>query len=246
MVAGTVSADGSNFVDFNGYFRAGTAQQRETGREACFQLAGAAAKYRLGNECDVYGEFMFGKDAWKATNGATFRANLMVNAWKPEVGGGTLNGTDMNINQLYIEGRDIPELNGAKAWMGRRFYKRRIVHITDFFYNSPTGTGFGLEDYRAFGGAKLSYAYLGNNGAGDSVGATRHNVQLNEIPLYAGGTLDFAINRVGGKANQPPVGSSNTGTSYLVEWTHKIGELGVCAAEPRPVIRLRGVNVKGG
>lgn len=221
-LAGGASADDKKIVDFNGYMRAGMAQKDESGRAGCFQLAGTAAKYRLGNECDFYGEYMLGKDAFKAANGTILRANMMFNAVGGLIGGGTLNNSHYDINQMYLEARDMPGLGTAKIWAGRRFYKRRMVHITDFFYNSPSGTGFGIEDYTVMDTAKLSYAYMDNNGADDPVGATRHNIQLNDIPLYAGGTLDIAVNHVTDSTNHKPKGNTHSGSNYLVEWAHKL------------------------
>lgn len=41
-----------------GYLRALSGLNSEGSRAACFQLVGSQAKYRLGNECEVYGELL--------------------------------------------------------------------------------------------------------------------------------------------------------------------------------------------
>ena len=65
-------------IDFGGYIRSGFGTSSEGGKEACFGLAGASSKYRLGNECETYGELKFGGEAFKAANGTTFRINTLV------------------------------------------------------------------------------------------------------------------------------------------------------------------------
>ena len=48
-------------VDVQNYLRANAAANSEGGGQTCFGLAGAGAKYRLGNECGVYGEMLLGQ-----------------------------------------------------------------------------------------------------------------------------------------------------------------------------------------
>jgi len=43
-------------LDFSGYVRAGSGGNTKKGAQQCFQLSGAAAKYRLGNECEQLSE----------------------------------------------------------------------------------------------------------------------------------------------------------------------------------------------
>ena len=45
--------------EFHGYFRSGYALNSEGGQQVAFQAPGAGAKYRLGNEAETYGEFIF-------------------------------------------------------------------------------------------------------------------------------------------------------------------------------------------
>ena len=40
-------------LDFHGYMRSGIGATAGGGDQACFQAAGAPAKYRLGNECET-------------------------------------------------------------------------------------------------------------------------------------------------------------------------------------------------
>src|SRR6266704_2556668 len=45
--------------EFHGYFRSGYGLNSEGGQQVAFQAPGADAKYRLGNEAETYGEFIF-------------------------------------------------------------------------------------------------------------------------------------------------------------------------------------------
>ena len=51
-----------DFVDINGYFRAGYGRDDKGGPQVAFQAPGALSKYRLGNEAENYGELTFGKN----------------------------------------------------------------------------------------------------------------------------------------------------------------------------------------
>src|SRR6516164_458024 len=45
--------------EFHGYFRSGYGLNSQGGEQVAFQAPGAGAKYRLGNEAETYGEFIF-------------------------------------------------------------------------------------------------------------------------------------------------------------------------------------------
>src|SRR5947207_10141468 len=45
--------------EFHGYFRSGYGLNGAGGEQVAFQAPGAGAKYRLGNEAETYGEFIF-------------------------------------------------------------------------------------------------------------------------------------------------------------------------------------------
>ena len=71
--AGTaVQAQG---LEFHGYVRTGTGVTSEGGKQACFGIA--PAKYRLGNECETYGEVAFALPFGKS-DGAWAKYNLML------------------------------------------------------------------------------------------------------------------------------------------------------------------------
>lgn len=204
LMAGTLLASHSAFaLDYNGYFRANTGSNSEKGGQACFGLAGAGSKYRLGNECGVYGELTLGQEVAKTEDGSIFKANVMFSLNNNQVSDPSLksNTSDIGLPQVYVSAANVPELGGATAWMGRRYYKREDLHITDFFYWNPSGFGAGLEDLPiGSGGLKFSYALLrDDNHTGNTVplnggnSATRHDFQLRGLQVNPGGQLEFGV-----------------------------------------------------
>ena len=55
IALGATGAAQAADVDFHGYGRSGIGSTTGGGDQACFQAAGAPAKYRLGNECAITG-----------------------------------------------------------------------------------------------------------------------------------------------------------------------------------------------
>lgn len=195
-----VLAHPASALDYSGYFRANTGSNSAKGGQACFGLAGAGSKYRLGNECGIYGEFMLGQEVARTDDGSIFKANIMLNLSNNQVSDPSLksSSSDIGLPQIYLAASNLPELAGATAWMGRRYYKREDIHLIDFFYWNPSGIGAGLEDLPlGDNGLKFSYALLRDdshtypigNGAGDS--ATRHDLQLRGLKTNPGGQLEF-------------------------------------------------------
>jgi maltoporin len=69
--------------EFHGYFRSGDGLNGEGGRQVAFQAPGAGAKFRLGNEAETYGEFIFVNN-WlnpeRASDKAWIRTEVMLEA----------------------------------------------------------------------------------------------------------------------------------------------------------------------
>jgi maltoporin len=195
-------------VSLHGYFRTGIGVSSEGGRMVCFQLPGAPVKYRLGNECDQYAEFLFSVPAYVGEDGVVARANVMLALYQPSSNGygpsllSPASGADWIVQQLWFDFKGIDFLKGGTPWVGRRFYKREDIHIQDFFYYNPSGLGGGIEDIE-LGKMKLSYAAFavddppvagGGPGAPQSDIGIRNDLQLRGIPLHPGGTLNVGAN----------------------------------------------------
>jgi len=208
-------------VDFHGYLRSGVGATAGGGDQACFQAAGAPAKYRLGNECETYAEIGLGQEVWSEGNRSFYVDSMIAyrsdqgNDW--EAGGTDTDDGENNpfdeagttsIRQFNVVGKNlIPSLPGAAIWAGKRYYKRHDVHINDYYYWDVSGPGAGIEDID-LGFAKASVAWIRNtdgdwvyqgSGTGTNLANDTLDFRLAEIDVNPGGKLEIGYDY--GKAN---------------------------------------------
>jgi maltoporin len=189
--AGLVGVTSAHAVDWTGYMRGGPAATSESGKSRqCYGIG--ELKYRLGNECDFYGEFQLAQ-AMKA-DGVDFNAVLMTNYYSPA----TESNSNYGIEQAYVEMKGVDIAPQALFWMGKR-RDRDDVHIVDTFFTNMSGVGAGVENidvgfgkfgfagYKADTPAQQIDGQLntaaGNNGVG------RLHAQLYDIPVNPDGKL---------------------------------------------------------
>lgn len=166
----------NNFMDFNGYFRAGYGRDQQGGPQPAFQAPGAFSKYRLGNEAETYGELIFGKNwyvpdmfspdapprADGTPTGPIARAQVRVAFYDPYGGNGSSSSFQTSLPEAWAEiGNVFPAQPEVKFWAGDRFYRRQDIHINDFFFYNMSGAGGGVEDFETPIG-KLALAWIGN------------------------------------------------------------------------------------
>ncbi len=181
-------------LDITGYARGALGGNGQSGGLACFKLAGAMTKYRMGNECEFYGEVLFEQGLNKLENDSEIKAHVMVSAYQPMTERKILDASANHLSfvQAYMSWDKVPVLAGGSLWAGRRYYKREGVHITDFFYWNPSGLGAGFEDMNV-GDLKLSYAWFIEDNENQLHKATRHDLQLRGIPTNANGQLELGL-----------------------------------------------------
>lgn len=128
-----------------GYFRTGVGWNDDGGPQRCFQLPGARTKYRLGNECETYGELggrlSFGENGSGAQVTLTLRGSLLATPINDH------DDIDIFGEEAWIGVSRVTDAAAwaeAEFWAGHRFYKRHDVHINDFYYWDATGTGLGV------------------------------------------------------------------------------------------------------
>ncbi len=154
--------------EFHGYFRSGYGLNSKGGQQVAFQAPGAGAKYRLGNETETYGEFIFvnnwlnpedhNNKAWLKTE-VMIEANTGNYATYPNFPGNVGND-QFRLREAFVRGGNILKSQpDAKFWAGERYYRRQHIEIDDFYPLDMSGYGAGLEDWNLRIG-KMSVAYL--------------------------------------------------------------------------------------
>src|SRR5574341_855821 len=169
-------------VDWGGYFRAGPGASKKDASRACYGLPGEGMKYRLGNECDFYGEFMLSQGA--KADGVEYKANLMTNLWEGNTNGDT---SKVGINQMFVEAKGFDIAPTANFWIGKRFYGRADVHIVDTFFTNMSGVGAGVNEVAA-GPGKLAFAYF-HSDLDTQKSGNRLNAELYDLGVNPGGKL---------------------------------------------------------
>jgi len=222
--------------EFHGYLRSGSGASSEGGREVCFGInngvfggkVGSAG--RLGNECETYGELAF--DAALGENGGIgFKLHTMLALVTNQTS--DFEQYAPAWRQTWVEATNIGSgaLSNASAWVGKRYYKRRDVHIVDFFQSADTGPGAGIENID-LGVGKFAYAIMRNNGESNNA-ATNHDLRLEGINVNPGGSLAFTLNIVGknkvdgsvtttdakGNKTTTQLGDSKSGSAFGVAHT---------------------------
>ena len=179
------AAGSAQAVDWSGYFRGGPAATNVSGKSRqCYGLSEPGLKYRLGNECDFYGEFTLSQPV--KTDGIEYSANLMTNFYSPSTETDLSNGK-IGIEQAYVDIKGIDIAPKATFWMGKR-RDRNDVHIVDTFFVNMSGVGAGVRDLDA-GPGKLAFSIYKTDNAGGNNGGARAHVDFYDLPVNAGGKL---------------------------------------------------------
>ncbi|HDL9481004.1 TPA: maltoporin LamB [Vibrio cholerae] len=184
-VAAMLAAGSAFAVDFNGYFRAGTGISGNGNADIAFQKAGVG---RLGNENDNYYEFGFaeelktGEQTWKVES-MIAQGNNGANGWEDG---------DFNVAQFNVQAKGLLASDQeAVMWAGKRYYQRKDIHITDFYFLNTSGTGGGIENL-SVGNQKLSVALVQD---GDNTNSSGYifDARLANIGLWENATLELAV-----------------------------------------------------
>lgn len=195
-----LAATTAHAVDFSGYFRAGPGMTKSGASRACYNLSGAGQHWRLGNECDFYGEFGLSQ-GFKA-EGVEYKATLMTRLYSnaTDIGGvspgktgqdainESLDHSKLGIVQMYVEGKGYDIAPDTIFWAGKRYQGRQDVHIVDVQFTDLSGVGAGFDT--PMGGARLGLSYFKTDTTSTNSG-NRFNIDLFDIPSNEGGRLRF-------------------------------------------------------
>jgi maltoporin len=215
-----------NSFEFHGYFRSGAGENGVGGQMVAFQAPGAGAKFRLGNEAETYGEFIFVNN-WVNSDhvpgSAWFKTEVMIeaNTTNSDTYANFPNATgndQYRLREAFVRAGNLFESQpGAKFWAGERYYRRQHIDIDDFYPLDTSGYGAGVEDLNVHVG-KMSVAYL--YGARPDVITQNGNYEKSNLDVrfydfkapvgWLGGWFDFA-NQKGGTTTTGAVIPTSTG-----------------------------------
>jgi maltoporin len=186
-----------NALEFAGYLRSGVGNSLNGGKQSCFKLPGAEAKYRLGNECEQYAELELRQDVYSFDDGSVLSVDGMASLYNQYDRQLTFQGDNgsARLPQLYAQWSNLPSLNGGSLWAGRRYYKRNDIHISDFYYWNQSATGGGIEDV-LIGDLKYSYALSRKDNLYQKEYATRHDFNVAGFKTNPGGELELGLSYI--------------------------------------------------
>ncbi|AMB85600.1 maltoporin [Pseudomonas agarici] len=185
-------------LEFSGYLRSGLGSSLNSSSQSCFQLPGAQSKYRLGNECEHYGELELRQDLLTLDDGSVFSVDAMASLYNKYDRDLRFQGNDhgsARMPQMYAHWSNMPSLNGGSLWTGRRYYKRNDIHISDFYYWNQSATGAGVEDVR-IGDLKYSYAFSRKDNLYQKDSINRHDFNVAGFKTHAEGELEFGFSYI--------------------------------------------------
>ncbi|TCL62055.1 maltoporin/sucrose porin [Hydrogenispora ethanolica] len=156
---------------FHGYARTGILvdddKEHQTGS---FQVNGAWAKYRLGNEPDTFIENTLEKK-WRLDNGSYALVHFLYchqsitngGGWQAPIQADGDSDTSFFMRESYAEIGNLPELGNLTFWAGQRYYRRDDIHIIDWYWRDFTGVGAGVQGIKV-GDYQLDLAYMAHSG----------------------------------------------------------------------------------
>lgn len=233
-VLGTSSAMA---VDWHGYLRSGVGGS-EDGDQSCFQLNGAATKYRLGNECENYAEMAFSQELFSDDNKVSFELHTRMayvvsghGDWEPMNTTISVSGEAEQINfnagpsfrENFAVAKNVFGA-GEKFWVGKRFYRRHDVHMTDFYWWANTGTGGGVEDIPVGDTAKAAVAWI-RNSDNDGNSVDNLDIRFYGIETNANGNLTVGFNLASADPRDDGDTSGNDQDGWALTLVHQQNDL---------------------
>ena len=137
--------------EFHGYFRSGYGFNSAGGQQVAFEAPGANAKYRLGNETETYGEFIFVNN-WvnpeQSSNEAWMKTEIMIeaNTTNSANSAGFPSGVgndQFRLREAFVQAGNFGWQPHAEFWAGERYYRRQHIEIIDFYPLDLSGYGAG-------------------------------------------------------------------------------------------------------
>jgi len=211
-------------IGSHGYLRTGLGSS-DSQTPVCFKAPGAGSKYRLGNECENYGELSI---YYRYRFGDGDHAPYVHYEYlKPFLGPYSKSIKLLPFDENYLEFGNIGG-TPVSVTVGRHRFLRRDIHISDYFYMNRSGEGISIEGI-PLGFAAFGYTYLRHKQVPAGMVVTNEVTQHNhDFSLYdvqvdpdASLALDFRLSRIAGKTFGPVTIHSVNGWAVSAEHKQK-------------------------
>lgn len=212
-------------LESDGYLRSGISGGTSGAAQSCFKLTGALSKYRFGNECEQYAEVGLRQTLHTLDDNSTLDVYGMAGFYNPYDRKPTFNESSdgwVRLPQIYAEWNNASLLNGGSLWVGRRYYNRKDIHISDFVYWNQSATGFGLDRVK-IGDLFYSYVYSRKDSLWQTKAITRQDFNIAGFQTNSGGEVEVGVNYV---SKPDTIENSHSGWSASVQHVQKIASAG--------------------
>jgi maltoporin len=221
VAALTVLPGAAFAADYSGYFRGGPGLTQSNTARACYHVNEGTGtgivrgmNYRLGNECDIYGEFQVDTKA-TTKDGITYGGSVMVTHYTNATDQG---GSGFNFEQAFAEVSGVDVLPEASFWIGKRRGRRGDVHIVDWFFTDMKGVGGGVSNI-TLGSGKLGLAYYKTDGDAQVKPGNRLNLEVLGLDSNPGGKTHLFFT-----ATQGQFDGGTRGLGFSVRHDQKFSE----------------------
>lgn len=216
-LAAALGASAAMALETEGYMRLGGGGSSGSKSQQCFKLPGASSKYRLGNECEQLVELGAWQDFFKLDDGSQVGVYGMGQLFNDYDHTPRFDGEHGRVRlvQGYGYWRDVAALNGGSLWVGRRYYKRNAIDISDFFYWNQSATGGGIEDVK-IGDLRYSYAFSRKDNFDQTRYINRHDFNVAGFVTNPGGELELGASYI-----DKPSWQKNANSGWSLTAQHK-------------------------
>ena len=190
-------SSGQDSFEFHGYFRGGLGFSETGTTQARFQAPGARAAFRLGNEPDTNLELQLNYNyVVDKTDNSHVQGVFMLDGYKPHSESGDFSAD--HLAQAYLSFNDFINTT-SKLWLGRRYYDRRSIHISDHTWLNPgqnSQNAIGIEAL-PIGTGKISISLFRYEDNFEITGSdyliNSHNLDLRWYDLKLSQQLDLTL-----------------------------------------------------
>ena len=159
-VTAALTSQAAFAVDFHGYMRSGIG----VSDNGDMQTYNKHKVGRLGNEAETYSEIQLGQEVYNKA-GKSFYVDSMIAIVAGKQGRDWESTKDDSaefaLRQFNLQAKGL--FGGDETtWVGKRYYQRHDIHISDTYYWDVSGAGAGIENIQ-LGAGKLSVAIVRND-----------------------------------------------------------------------------------